>query len=53
VFIGGGVLNLPLSKARISLGDFVRRLRAASILETLNELRVGDSVHESGDSQAI
>ncbi|GJZ48211.1 hypothetical protein Tco_0602043, partial [Tanacetum coccineum] len=26
VIIGGGALNLPLSKARISLGDFVRRV---------------------------
>ncbi|GJS55969.1 RNA-directed DNA polymerase, eukaryota [Tanacetum coccineum] len=42
VVIGGGVLNLPLSKAKISLGDF-----------TLNELEVSNPVHESRDSHAF
>ncbi|GKC75850.1 hypothetical protein Tco_1126624, partial [Tanacetum coccineum] len=43
--IGGGALNLPLSRAKISFGDFVR--------STLDELGVGDFVHESGDSHAF
>ncbi|GJV77168.1 hypothetical protein Tco_1508752 [Tanacetum coccineum] len=84
VVIGGRVLNLPLSRARISLGDFVRRMNlsrlrsdlcwfwkspilsklcfllasccfhtGSAFFRTFNELRVGDSVHESGDSHAL
>ncbi|GJY33401.1 hypothetical protein Tco_0417870 [Tanacetum coccineum] len=47
VVIGGGALNFSLSKEKISLGVF------DFVMETFDEFRDCNSMHESGDSHAF
>nr|GEV46744.1 hypothetical protein [Tanacetum cinerariifolium] len=55
VVTGGEALNLPLSRAKISYGDFALVVSMPEVLYfvTFNKLRIGDSVHEYGDPHVL